>query len=98
MYTPPCFAAIGAMNSELGSKKWLLGGIGLQLGTGYAVAFLVYQIGTLITEGHLGIGFVPGLAAVAVIAGIIAYIVISSKRKLAVEYSLHGNKGVKAAA
>ena len=42
LYTPPCFAAIGAMNSELGSKKWLWGGIGLQLATGYTVAFLVY--------------------------------------------------------
>lgn len=98
LYTPPCFAAIGAMNSELASKKWLFGGIGLQLGSGYVVAFLVYQIGTLITEGHLGTAFVPGLIAVAVIVGIIAYIVIRSKRKLAAEYSLHGGKGVQAAA
>ena len=90
LYTPPCFAAIGAMNSELGSKKWLFGGIGLQLGTGYTVAFLVYQIGTLITEGHLGTGFLPGLVAVAAIIAIIAIITIRSSRKLAAEYSLHG--------
>ena len=49
LYTPPCFAAIGAMNSEMKSAKWLWAGIGLQLGTGYAVGYLVYQIGTLIT-------------------------------------------------
>ena len=89
LYTPPCFAAIGAMNSELGSKKWLFGGIGLQLGTGYTVAFLVYQIGTLITEGHLGTGFVPGLIAVAVMAAIVAMITVRSSRKLAAEYALH---------
>ena len=89
LYTPPCFAAIGAMNSELGSKKWLFAGIGLQLGTGYTVAFLVYQIGTLITEGHLGTGFVPGLIAVAIMAAIVVMIVIRSNRKLAAEYSLH---------
>ena len=29
LYTPPCFAAIGAMNSEMKSSKWLWGGIGL---------------------------------------------------------------------
>ena len=35
LYTPPCFAALGAMNSEMKSGKWLLGGICLQLATGY---------------------------------------------------------------
>ena len=98
LYTPPCFAAIGAMNSELGSKKWLFGGIGLQLGTGYTVAFLVYQIGTLITEGHLGTGFVTGLIAVCAMAAAVIYITVRSGRKLASEYALHDNKGVKAAA
>ena len=39
LYTPPCFAALGAMNSEMKSGKWLLGGICLQLATGYTVAF-----------------------------------------------------------
>ena len=91
LFTPPCFAAIGAMNSELASKKWLFGGIGLQLGTGYVVAFLIYQFGTLFTEGHLGTAFVPGLAAVVAIAAIVAYVTVSSSRKLAAQYALHGN-------
>ena len=98
LYTPPCFAAIGAMNSELASKKWLFGGIGLQLGTGYIVAFVVYQLGTLITEGHLGEAFVPGLIAVAAIAAVIAYVTVSSSRKLAAQYALHGNTAKKAGA
>ena len=68
LFTPPCFAAIGAMNSEIADRKWLLGGIGLQLATGFTTGYLVYQIGTLITEGHLGAGFLPGLIAVAAIA------------------------------
>ena len=63
LYTPPCFAAIGAMNSEMKSKGWLWGAIGLQLGTGYTVAFLINQIGTLVTEGHFAAGFIPGLIA-----------------------------------
>ncbi len=57
LYTPPCFAALGAMNSEMKSGKWLLGGICLQLATGYTVAFGIYQIGTLITTGSLGTAF-----------------------------------------
>ena len=64
LYTPPCFAALGAMNSEMKSGKWLFGGICLQLATGYTIAFAVYQIGTLITTGSLGTAFVPGLIAV----------------------------------
>ena len=74
LFTPPCFAAIGAMNSEIRDRKWLFGGIALQLATGFTVGFLVYQLGTLITEGHLGAGFVPGLMAVGVIAAVIGYL------------------------
>ncbi len=72
LYSPPCFAAIGAMNSEMKSGKWLLGGIALQLGVGYAVAFLVYQLGTLIATGSVGRGFLGGLIAVLAIAAIVA--------------------------
>lgn len=71
LFTPPCFAAIGAMNSEIKDKKWMLGGVALQLATGYTVAFLVYQIGTLLTEGTVGAGFVPGLMAVCAIVGVV---------------------------
>ena len=92
LFTPPCFAAIGAMNSEMKSAKWLWGAIGLQLGTGYTVAFLVYQFGTLFTEGHLGNAFIPGLIAVLIMAAIVVVISRRSRQKLDVEYTLH-NKG-----
>lgn len=75
LYTPPCFAALGAMNSEINDKKWFWGGVALQFGTGYTVAFLVYQIGTLITTGKLGAGFVPGLIAVLVLVSIVIVMV-----------------------
>ena len=90
LYTPPCFAAIGAMNAEMKSAKWLWAGIGLQLGTGYTVGFLVYQVGTLITTGAPGAGFVPGLIAVAVFAGVLVYLVRRADKNLAAEYALHG--------
>ena len=81
LFTPPCFAALGAMNSEMGSKKWFWGGVGLQLATGFTVAFLVYQVGTLITEGTLGKGFIPGLAVIAVFAGIIGWLCAKADEK-----------------
>ena len=90
LYTPPCFAAMGAMNSEIKSKKWLFGGIGLQFATGFTVAFFVYQIGTLITEGTLGQAFVPGLIAVIVIVAIIAHLIRKANRDITTEYALHG--------
>lgn len=90
LYTPPCFAAIGAMNSEMRSSKWLWGGIALQFATGYTLAFLVYQLGTLFTTGHLGVAFFPGLVAVLIIAAVIVYLCVQSDRKLEEEYSLKG--------
>lgn len=89
LYTPPCFAALGAMNSEMKSGKWLFGGICLQLATGYTVAFLVYQIGTLATTGALGTAFVPGLIAVLVFAAIIIWRIRKSDQEFTAEYSLH---------
>ena len=56
LFTPPCFAAIGAMNAELKSKKWLFGALGLQFGIGYSLAFLVYFFGCLFT-GSIGSAF-----------------------------------------
>ncbi|NJE74345.1 MULTISPECIES: ferrous iron transporter B [unclassified Pseudoflavonifractor] len=90
LYTPPCFAAIGAMHSEIKSAKWLWGGIGLQLGTGYTVGFLVYQIGTLITTGSIGAGFVPGLIAVIVFAAVLVWLCLKADKDLKQEYALNG--------
>ena len=80
LFSPPCFAAIGAMNSEIKDKKWMLGGVALQLGTGYVIAFLVYQAGTLITEGTFGNGFLPGLVVVAIMVSIAIGLMIKSDR------------------
>ncbi len=88
LYTPPCFAALGAMNSEMQSGKWLFAGICLQLATGFTVGFLVYQIGTLITTGALGAGFVGGLIAVLIFAAIIVYLIQKANRAIDTEYQL----------
>ncbi len=81
LFTPPCFAAIGAMNSEMKSAKWLWGGIGLQMMTGFTLGFVVYQAGTLITSGAVGAGFVPGLIAVVIFAAIITVLCVKGDKK-----------------
>ena len=92
LFTPPCFAAIGAMNAEIKNKKWLFGGIALQLGVGYTLGFLVYQIGTLITTGSVGAGFSGGLIAVVAMIGIVVFLCINADNKLKAEYAGSGKK------
>lgn len=87
LYSPPCFAALGALNAEMKSKKWFWGAIGFQLSVGFTISFLVFQIGTLITTGKLGAGFAGGLAGVLAIAAIITALCINTERKLKTEYS-----------
>ena len=91
LYTPPCFAAIGAMNSEMKSGKWVWGGIGLQLGVGFTVAYLVYTIGTLITApATLAAG--PAMAggiAVAIMVGIVVALIVNANKKVKAEYKLN---------
>lgn len=89
LYTPPCFAAIGAMNAEMKSGKWVWGGIGLQLATGYTVSYLVYTIGTIVTGGSLNIGAaIGGLIAVVAMVAVIVGLIMNTNRKLKSEYAL----------
>ncbi len=80
LFTPPCFAALGAMNAELGDRKWFWGGVALQLGTGFIVGFLVYQIGTLITTGAFGAGFLPGLIAAAAMVAVVVWLCVRTDK------------------
>ncbi len=90
LYTPPCFAAIGAMNSEMKSGKWVWGAIGLQLGIGYTVGYLVYTVGTLITaSATLNAGAaIGGLIAVLVFAAIVIALINNTNKKMKAEYAL----------
>ncbi|WP_094751860.1 ferrous iron transport protein B [Psychromonas sp. CD1] len=74
LFTPPCFAAIGAMNAEMEDKKWLWGGVAFQFGMGYFMAFITYQIGTLITTGTLGDGFIYGFIICLLLVSYLFYL------------------------
>ena len=97
LYTPPCFAAIGAMNAEMKSAKWLWGGIGLQLGVGYTVSYLLYTIGTLITApAYLNIGAaIAGLVIIAVMVAIVLGLINKTNKSLKAEYVLNSEKEIR---
>ncbi len=85
LFTPPCFAAIGAMNSEIKSKKWLFAGIGLQLGVGYTIGFLVYFFGTLFTVGKFTKAWMPilGWVIVVIFAAVLTVLIIKKNKEIA---------------
>ncbi len=82
LYSPPCFAAIGAMNAEMKSVKWLWGGIGLQLFVGYTVAYIVYTVGTIIFNPEmLNItAAIIGGGAILLVSGYISYLCVKNNR------------------
>ena len=96
LFTPPCFAALGAMNAEIKSRKWFWGGIGLQLATGYSVAYLVYTIGTLITapESLSVPAAIGGGAFVLLFAAVLIVLCKKSDKQLSASYALGGKKSV----
>lgn len=79
LFTPPCFAAIGAMKSEMKSNKWLLKSILLQLSVGYIVAMITYQVGTILVYKELGQGFIPAVIILALAVIYIVYKIKSNK-------------------
>ncbi|NQZ52337.1 MAG: ferrous iron transporter B, partial [Moritella sp.] len=89
LFTPPCFAALGAMNAEMEDKKWLWGGVAFQCGMGYVAAFLTYQIGTLITTGALGQGFIYGLVVTLILVGTLLYFMYKGDRKAEQKLNLY---------
>ena len=90
LFSPPCFAAIGAMNSEMKSKKWLFAGIGLQFAVGYSVGFLVFFFGSLFTGAGFGSLWMPilGWAFVALFALIVTVLIVRKNKQLKSEYAL----------
>ncbi|MBP3592703.1 MAG: ferrous iron transporter B [Clostridia bacterium] len=83
LFSPPCFAAIGAMNAELKSKKWLFAGIGMQLGVGYTLGFLVYFFGTLFSGAQFGKAWMPilGWTIVLALVALVVYLILERKKE-----------------
>ena len=82
LFTPPCFAAMGAMSAEMKSKKWLFAGIGLQLAVGFTVGFLAFFFGALVTGESFGEAWMPivGWAVVAVFAIVVTLLTLKNRK------------------
>ncbi|NTW05480.1 MAG: ferrous iron transporter B [Peptococcaceae bacterium] len=76
LFIPPCFAAIGAMNAELGSKRLLRKAILIQFIAGYTVAMLTTQIGTLLLYNRLSGGFIPAVFLTISLVGWLYYLMV----------------------
>ena len=79
LFTPPCFAAIGAMKSEMKSNKWLLKSVLLQLSVGYIVAMITYQVGTILVYKELAQGLIPAVIILALAVFYVVYKIKSNK-------------------
>ena len=93
LFSPPCFAAMGAMNAEIKDKKWLFAGIGLQFAVGFTVGFVTYFFGTLFTGANFTATWMPilGWAITAAIVGILVFLIIRKNNQIKAEYSLSQN-------
>jgi ferrous iron transport protein B len=84
LFSPPCFAAIGAMNSEINNKKWLFAGVGIQLSVGYSIGFLTYFFGTIFTGGSLGKPWMPilGWTILAAIVAVFTFFILKKREEV----------------
>ena len=90
LFSPPCFAAIGAMNAEIKSRKWLWAGIGLQFAVGFSVGFLVFFFGSLFTGSSFGAAWMPvvGWLVILALAALLTALILRKNRELKNEYAL----------
>ena len=84
LFTPPCFAAIGAMRSEIQSRKWFWSGIGLQFAVGYSISFLVFFFGTLFVGGDFGSVWMPivGWIALLFFSSILIWLIVRRNKAM----------------
>lgn len=86
LFTPPCFAAIGAMKAELNSRRWLIRGITLQFGVGYLIAMVVYQVGTILAYGELGQGFIASIIILFLSIVYLVRLIMKNRRQMSPAY------------
>jgi ferrous iron transport protein B len=89
LFSPPCFAAIGAMNSEIKDKKWLFAGVGIQFAVGYNIAFITYFFGTLISGAGFADVWMPivGWIIALLTVVIFAYAILRARARVKMQKS-----------
>lgn len=84
MLCMPCFAAVGAIKTEMADNKWTALTIAYQMGFAYLVSLIFYNIANLILYGIFNIGTILGFAGLI----LLIYLLIRkpSKGKKALSY------------
>ena len=85
LFTPPCFAAIGAMRSEMNDRKWLFRGLAFQLSAGFLIAMFISQIGSLVFYGVPSYGLVPSLFVLVFYVVLLMVLIKRADRKRVIE-------------
>lgn len=76
MLCMPCFAAVGAIRTEMNSGKWTLGTIAYQMGFAYCISLMVYQLGSFFIYGKFS-----GATIVAFLVLLIFIYLLARKNK-----------------
>ncbi len=83
----PCFAAMGAIRREMNNAKWTWFAIGYQCLLAYGVSLCIYQIGTFLATGVVGVGF---WVALLILAGFVWLLVRPAKGNKRVKMQMKG--------
>lgn len=65
MLCMPCFAAVGAIKTEMDDNRWTALAIAYQMGFAYIVSLIFYQLGSFFFYGTFGLGTIVGFIALA---------------------------------
>lgn len=63
MLCMPCFAAVGAIKTEMDDNKWTAITIAYQMGFAYIVSFIFYQLASYFYAGQVHLGTILGVVA-----------------------------------
>ena len=84
----PCFAAVGAIKTEMADNKWTAITISYQMGYAYLVSLIFYNIANLILYRIFNIGTIFGFAGLALLIYLMARKPSQEKKRLNYEKSV----------
>ncbi|WP_276880668.1 ferrous iron transport protein B [Anaerococcus tetradius] len=88
MLCMPCFAAVGAIKTEMADNKWTALTIAYQMGFAYLVSLIFYNIANLILYGIFNIGTILGFAGLILLIYLLIRKPSKGKKVLSYEESV----------
>lgn len=88
MLCMPCFAAVGAIKTEMADNKWTALTIAYQMGFAYLVSLIFYNIANLIVYGIFNLGTIVGFIGLILLIYLIVRKPYAEKKNLNYEKSV----------